>query len=269
MHNLIDINHKKHIAAKFNAAAKNYHQYANFQKIAGVNLINLMRQSLNQPSTILDLGCGTGYFANNLSHYFPQAAVFAVDFAANMLHLAYDFSKNLENQRYIQADFDHLPLNNEMTDSIYSNMAIQWSLCLANTLTEWRRVLKPNGLVFFSTLGKHTFYELQIASKNLNHKINYNTFLSIDEIKIIIAQAGFQEISIHSEIISLSYADIYSFLHEIKKTGANYVINKTSKHFITRQDLKQLEKNYEKFRNAEGKIIASYELIYGVVKKHA
>ena len=64
---------------------------------------------------------------------------------------------------------DNLPIPSNSIDFIFSNLTIQWSLDLNLTIKEFCRVLKPNGLLLFSTLGVDTFYELKTAFKAVDN----------------------------------------------------------------------------------------------------
>ncbi|VEB45798.1 Malonyl-CoA O-methyltransferase BioC [Chromobacterium violaceum] len=54
----------------------------------------------------------------------------------------------------INADIEKLPLADASVDMIWSNLTIQWINVPDKMFAELRRVLKPDGMLMFSTLGR-------------------------------------------------------------------------------------------------------------------
>lgn len=64
----------------------------------------------SQPFTALDLGTGTGVFAQRILDAYPQASVIAIDGAASMLELAAArLAAHRERMTFVEADFRDLP----------------------------------------------------------------------------------------------------------------------------------------------------------------
>lgn len=97
------------------------------------------------PLRILDLGAGNGWLSNRLAARGHWLA--AVDLGVN----SWD---GLGAQRHysttftcLQAEFDHLPLDDNQADLVIFNAAFHYSVNYGVTLREALRVLRPGGLV--------------------------------------------------------------------------------------------------------------------------
>lgn len=143
------------IAQNFSKAAKSYDNYAIFQQHMAQKLVDNIHYP---PSTILDIGCGTGYVSWLLRKKFPNCQNILIDISAEMLKYA---QKNLDAQAYYiccSAD-DILQITDickkHNVSLIVSNLCIQWipnGLDIINTYQK----LAPT---FLTTLLKPSFHE--------------------------------------------------------------------------------------------------------------
>ena len=127
--------------------ASNYEHGSNSQRIIGMKLLEEL--DISEGSTVLDLGCGTGYLTKVLSESVGvQDKVVAVDPDGERLAIAkakYP-SSNIE---YIQADDSTFPPGEY--DIIFSNLVIHW---IDDKEALFKRVyanLCPGGRFVFST----------------------------------------------------------------------------------------------------------------------
>lgn len=252
--------HKQKIAVNFNRVALNYNRVATLQHYVGNKLMSHLNAVKITPQTILDIGGATGYFAELLSSCYPQSQIINIDIAQNMLSV-------ISSQSPLCADFDYLPLINKSVDLIFANMSLQWSIDLNKTLSELNRVLRPNGLLIFSTLGPETFYELRNCWQQIDNYAHTNTFVSVTTLQNILHNNDFT-VSINTEKMVQTYSTVFQLLHYLKAIGANYVYNgNRSRGLLTKSKLTQLESVYEQYRNQNNQLIATFEIIYGLAWK--
>lgn len=61
----------------------------------------------------------------------------------------------------INAESAILPLDDHSVDLIFANLFLPWCENSKKILAEWQRILRPNGLLIFSSLGPDTLIELR------------------------------------------------------------------------------------------------------------
>ncbi len=248
---------KNKIAQKFNKAAQTYDNAAIIQQEVANRLFERLEFIKLNPEIILDIGAATGYCTGLLQKKYPKSRVIGIDIADELLKVATKKSSKIE---YQCADMDELPFENNSVDIIFSNMTIQWSLDLEHTLREFNRVLKPNGLVFFSTLGVDTFKELREVSNNVNN------FPDMHNIGDLLLTNNFYDPVVDMEHITLTYSKFENLLKDLRQTGTNLSLNQ-NKNILTKTDYKKLINNYEKFRHEDNRLALTYEVIYGLAWK--
>jgi malonyl-CoA O-methyltransferase len=95
--------------------------------------------------TVLDAGCGTGRYTRLLSAL--GARVVGVDLSSAMLSRARDLQLPV-----VRGDMYALPLGAASCDLVVSGLAITDISEFARVACEWARVLRPRGVVVYSTL---------------------------------------------------------------------------------------------------------------------
>lgn len=105
---------------------------------------------------ILDVGCGTGRYFELLSAKHPNIHYSGVDFSAGMLH------KHAASGHLQQADAQQLPFKAGSFDVIMANHMLFHVADIDTAITEFRRVLKPGGVLMATTNSLHTMPEFQV-----------------------------------------------------------------------------------------------------------
>lgn len=222
---------KKQIASHFARASQHYAQHAVVQKKTADLLFDNLSYLNIQPNIMMDLGCGIGIHCHTLHKLYPQAQLLALDLSLPSLLQAQKKQRWLSKRymSFICADMDHLPCPAGSIDMIFSNLTLQWSLDLSTTLQALYRVLKPQGLLLFSTLGPNTFQELRNAWEIVNTQDNMpapvNPFIDMHDIGDLLVKTGFAEPVVGMNNIQLTYPNARDILHDIRKIGATTVLN--------------------------------------------
>jgi len=140
-------------------------------------LINpLMSSFLPQEKdlTVLDLGCGNGYWTKLLAKKYKK--VVGIDNSQNLIKIAKS-KRQLSNIEYklveIEADF---PFTNDSFDLIFSNMVIHYIKNINKLAQELYRIIKPNGLIILSFA--HPIFESSKnpSLKSIKIRTPYKTF---------------------------------------------------------------------------------------------
>lgn len=108
-------------------------------------------------SSVLDIGCGPGYFSLLLSSLGMK--VTAADYSEKMLEQAKNLlnSTAFKNVKFIRADAQCLPFEDNSVDAVVSRNLV-WNLESPEAAyAEWLRILKPRGKLFVFD-GNHYCY---------------------------------------------------------------------------------------------------------------
>lgn len=247
---------KNKISKRFNFVANTYLQKCKLQTQVSKQLITYLHNLKIQPKCILDLGAGAGNSVNDLKKLFPNAELFLVDIAENMLINAKNRSEKTFN---ICADFDNLPFPQETFDLIFANLSLQWSLNFEYSLLKIKSILKKKGILAFSILGNQSLNNIKQAWSNVDQEPHINDFINFEKM-VSIVEGHFSHNKIFSEDIFLSYPDMRTMIHSFKEVGANYVINKKTVGLTGRNKFSQFSQNLAKLQNHIWS--AQYEIFY-------
>jgi malonyl-CoA O-methyltransferase len=251
------------VGASFDRAARDYDAAAFLQKEVGERLLERLDLMANVPARVLDVGCGTGRPTRELQKRYPKADIIGADLAPAMLKMAARkqpwFGKAT---RFVCAEASQLPFADASCDLIYASLILQWCEDLDATLLEWRRLLKPHGLLLFSTLGPDTLKELRAAWSAVDGYNHVNRFLDMHDVGDALIRAGFVEPVMDVEHITLTYEHATGLMRDLKSIGAHNVTAGRRRGLMGRGRLQAFSAAYEKFR-AQGRLPATYEVVYG------
>jgi malonyl-CoA O-methyltransferase len=172
--------------------------------------------------------------------------------------------------RHFQVGFSHfvcgdaecLPLANQSVDLIFSNLALQWCWALDSVFAEFQRILKPGGLLTFTTLGPDTLKELRAAWSSVDNYQHVNPFMDMHDIGDGLIRAGLIEPVMDVERYTLTYPDVYKLMHDLKMLGAQTVGSGRQDGLMGKKRQQRMVQGYELFRGEDG-LPASFEVIYG------
>ncbi|WP_443088441.1 malonyl-ACP O-methyltransferase BioC [Vibrio sp. LaRot3] len=256
---------KASVAAAFSKAAEGYDNHAEFQRNVGLRLLEHLPQNLTG-KRVLDLGCGTGFFSQRLLD--RGAQVVCCDLSQAMLDKAKQRC-GTSNIEYRCGDAEDLPFCDDQFDYVFSSLALQWCDDLSVPLKEIRRVVKPNGQALFSTLLDGSLIELKNAWGKVDTYQHVNDFVSLNQVKIALAQAHCQNHHLDLPTIVVWYDRAFSLMRDLKGIGANYVVsdaNGRSQGLTSRQALIQVEREYQTFeKNHQGLLPATYQVCLGII----
>lgn len=254
---------KQKIASSFNQAASTYDEHAVLQKEVNQRLLENASFLKIKPQIILDVGCSTGFGMRMLQKQYRGAQIIGVDLALDMLKIADNKKGWFSKQHFLCADAQFLPIKDGSIDFIFSNLTLQWCPDLLMTFFEFFRVLKPGGALFFSSLGPDTLKELKQSWQQVDQFSHVNTFKDMHDIGDLLLQARFADPIIDRQDLTLTYKDIKTLLTDLKYTGAHTVLGQRQKTLMGKQRIQAMYQAYEQFRNPQGLLPATYEIIYG------
>lgn len=260
---------KKLVRQSFDAAADRYDEVAILQREVGQRIIERLELIKISPAMILDVGAGTGYVSQGLSRYFKKARIFSLDIAPRMLKVARSkntlISRLMGRQAYVCGDAEALPVSDNSVDLIFSNLTLQWCGELDRVFNEFRRVLKPGGLLMFSTFGPDTLKELRTSwqrAETDDEYLHVNQFIDMHDIGDALLRSGLTDPVMDVEHFTLTYPDVYKLMRELKALGAHNVARGRPHSLTGKKRLENMVSAYEQYR-VDDVLPATYEVVYG------
>jgi len=256
---------KHRIQQHFDAKAICYESSAILQRNVCNELLQRLDLTSIKPSVILDVGCGTGWGTQDLLKKYKKAKVLSLDLSPEMLKQTKSKGGWMRKPVLICADAEEIPLQDESVDLIFSSLMLQW--CdYKKVFAEFKRLLKPDGLLMFSTFGPDTLKELKKSWAQVDSHAHVNDFTDMHDLGDELIQAGLAEPVMDMDLLTLTYQDVKSVMLDLKSIGANTILKNqkkaVEKGLVTPAKLKKVITHYETYRK-NGVIPASYEVVYG------
>lgn len=253
---------KKHLMASFSNAAKSYDEVAKLQKIVGELLLNVLNDVVAKHETIIDLGCGTGYFTAKLNTIGYE--ILGIDIAEGMCAYA---NKKYPHIPFLCADAHALPLKNNCCGVLFSNLMLQWCFNYKYLFSEIIRILQQDGVFVFSTFGEGSFKEIKQCWQAAHGKTYLPEFIDMGILRKLLKEFDFKECVYYKKTFSFFYEDIRTLLRELKAIGAHNHHQRRNQALMGKNQFQNFLQAYEVLRNEDHKLPVSYEIIIGVFKK--
>ena len=147
---------RTNILQHFDHAARHYDAAASLQKMVAQELVAGVAQYYQAtPTTVLDVGCGTGLVSAAARQYWPQANLTAVDPAPAMLDVARQKVAGLETTI---GHAERLPVTTTY-DLVLSSMMLHWLDDPVTVMRGWMRQLNAGGRLAVALLVEGSFAE--------------------------------------------------------------------------------------------------------------
>jgi malonyl-CoA O-methyltransferase len=231
-----------------------------------------------EPTQLLDAGCGAGAQIPILYARYPNARFIGQDHNAGLLTLAQQAAHNIYPHgwrtwvrrlrgeppatSWIQQDLAQTGLDPESLDLVWSNLALHWHPAPHEVLQEWGRIIRPNGLVFFSCFGPATMQELRQALSTAGLTTTTPNFVDMHDFGDLLIEKGFADPVMDQEVLTLTYATPEKLLHDVKSLGGNPALGRKAT-LTTRQWRQRLLDALEQQRRPDGRIHLTIEVAYG------
>jgi len=259
---------KRRVRRSFDAAAAGYDAAAVVQDEICRRMLARLEYIKLEPVTVLDAGSGTGNAIPGLAARYPRARILALDLAPAMARRARarrSWWRGVLGGGRLSAvcgDIEQLPLAAAQTDLIWSNLALQWVNEPARVFAEFHRVLRPAGLVMFSTFGPDTLKELRAAYGGADRRAHVHRFIDMHDVGDMLVKAGFADPVMDMEYLTLTYAAVRDLMRDLKAIGAHNAARGRPAGLTGKALLAAVERNYESARR-DGRLPATFEVVYG------
>ena len=266
---------RTHIKQHFSHAAPTYDEAAILQKTVAERVDERLALTTIEPKVVVDIGAGTGLLTEKVIPRYPQANILAIDLSLEMLKQAQQRLKKpkfnwlpesvwqTSSATTLNADAYCLPLKDGCVDLLVSNLMLQWCDDLDSVFAEFRRVLRPEGLIMFTTFGPDTLKELKQAWAVADGvDAHVNQFVDMHDIGDALIRNGFGQPVMDVEHFTLTYDKPMGVLKDLKAIGATNASLNRNKGMMGKQRFHTMLEAYEGLRS-EGKIPATYEVVHG------
>jgi malonyl-CoA O-methyltransferase len=254
---------RRAVRRSFSRAAPHYEAAAGLQRRVRTELLDRLQYFRLNPQRVLDLGAGGVAAAQLLQRRFRRAQVLAIDIAEGMLRPS-------PRARWpwrraparICGDAAALPLAADSIDLIYSNLMLQWCDHPDEVFRQLARVLKPGGVLLFSTFGPDTLSELRAAWAQADDHSHVSLFADMQQLADGLMRAGFAEPVTDLEHYRLHYHDTQTLMRELKQLGAHNATRTRNRGLTGRTRMQTMISAYERVRTPAG-LPATFEVIFG------
>lgn len=263
--NLFNDLDRREIRSAFERASETYDVAAVLQREIADRLNERLDFIRLAPARVLDAGCGTGYSLPSLARRYRQATIIGMDMATGMLRHARRrggwLARLGSRRRYLAGDFAQLPFADASLDLVFSSLALQW--CRPeDVFAECRRVLRPGGLLIFSTFGPDTLKELRQAWSAVDGGAHVHGFIDMHDLGDQLVHAGFAEPVLDVERLTLTYETVRALLLDLKHLGAHNALATRHRGLTGKRRFSAFTAAYEQWRR-DGRLPATYEVVYG------
>jgi malonyl-CoA O-methyltransferase len=258
----------------FSAHAEEYDRYAVVQKNVVRQLLTMLPADAAALGPALDIGCGTGELARQLSQALPELPLMVADIAHGMTCCA---TEQLAGVTAFDADAQSLPVGSGRFGMVLSSSMYQWVNDLPGAFSENYRVLRPGGAFVFALFGTDTLKELRTSHQAALNELDnpypshMQEFVSADEVRVALETAGFADIQLKTAYEVEQHPNVATLLKNLKHIGAqNAAKERPSGLGLRRVTQRMMEIYTESFGTSSadgGTVPATYEVVYGVGRK--
>ena len=252
------------VRRRFERAASTFDQAAVLHDRVREQLLERLDLVDLSPDIVLDVGAGTGRAVAGLRKRFRGARLIAIDLSTAMLRQMPRSRFGLTPRRVnkVCADAAALPLADASVDVIFSNLCLPWCPDPDAAIGEFRRVLKPRGLLLFSSLGPDTLRELRDAWAAVDRDAHVHRFFDMHDIGDALVRAGLGEPVLDVERFTLTYPNLNAVTDDLKAVGARNSASGRFNGLTGRNRFGQFAAEFEKCRT-DGRLPLTCEVVFG------
>jgi malonyl-CoA O-methyltransferase len=254
---------RRRLQHSFGRAAAAYAEVAMLQRESESRLLEQLEVLEERvPERILDVGSGPGRASGVMKGRWPRSEVVALDIALPMLGQVPKHTRFWRPVRRVCGEASVLPFADASFDLVFSNLCLQWVPDLPVALAEFRRVLRPEGLLLFTSFGPDTLIELREAYLAAGEtQPPLSPLAAIQQVGDALISAGFRNPVLERENFNLTSPDTMSLLRELRTIGAGDARNARRRGLGGRARQARMIEAYEALRDGDGRLPSTWEII--------
>lgn len=211
---------KAAVSRNFSAAAGAYDGAAAAQDAIAEGLVRALPQDFT-PSSIVELGCGTGLLTARLLRRYPAATLRGLDLAEGMIDVCRRRLGSVPRARFDVADAEDPRVCVGPVDLVAASCSAQWFTDPEGTLRRWGAALAPGGLVAAALLVRGSYPELDAAHRAaFGAPFGGLAFPGEDEAVALLRSAGLVALRAEPAVAAVAYGSARDALASFRGIGA-------------------------------------------------
>ncbi|WP_305045092.1 methyltransferase domain-containing protein [Geoalkalibacter sp.] len=253
----------------FSCHAEEYDRFARVQKLVAARLV-AEAWPLMGGGPVLDVGTGTGEVARCLRVRDAELPLVICDLAPGMTRHA---ATSLPGALAADGDAQALPFASGTFGAVLCASVYQWMNDLPEAFCEAGRVLAAEGLFAFALFGAGTLHELRTSHRQAVAEVkgtehsHVQEFPGREEVAAALGAGGLRVLRLWSEDEVEWHSSVAELLRALKKIGAQNASDRRPPGLASRQVMQRMNDIYRARFSREGRIPATYEVIYGLARK--
>lgn len=150
-------------------------------------------------------------------------------------------------------------------DLIKSSLCLHWVNDVFGLLKKIKFALRDDGLFIANFFGGECLKELKFCFLHANKNsisARVSPFITAEDAAKLLQTAGFALPVVDVDKIEVSYENVFSLMHHLRKIGETNSIFRQRKNFTTKTFMNRVNEIYkENFSDDEGRITATFEII--------
>ena len=250
------------VIRRFDAAASTFDSADFVHRKTAEGLFERLQPMQLDVRQVLELGSATGKCSRELAATFRRARVTSVDISGQMLRKGRSQRRLFSRVREVQADAMQLPFPADSIDLVFSNLLLPWMDDLEGCFGEVSRVLRPEGLFLFSTLGPDSLAELRHAWTDVDHYQHVNLFFDMHDVGDCLVRAGLRDPVLDVDHLNISYAKTERLLADLSAVGGRNSLKDRRPGLTGREQFAAFRKQLQRVAGENGSGI-TLELVFG------
>ncbi|MFP4686917.1 MAG: methyltransferase domain-containing protein [bacterium] len=249
---------------RFSAAAASYDRHSELQSRVARRLLDFIPAGKDYDS-ILEIGCGTGIYTKMLLERFSGGRVRALDISARMIERARK-KIDSENVNWLVENALSVRLV-EPVGLITGSAVVHWVKPLAQLFNNLFKQLKSGGELIINVMLADTLKELHTTRELVApDKFTAPPLPQLPEVIAAIKNSGFDIEKTKKVELKQNYRSGFSFLKALNEQGVTAGPAAELKP-LNFSEIKQLASLYDNNFSDNGRVYASYEVLFLRAKK--
>ena len=243
-------------------AASGYAAFDFLKAEAAVRLADRLELMRRDFPLCLDVGCHAGTLTRHIRQTGKIGMVIQADPAPAFAALASNEGPS------VALDVEALPFAPQQFDAVLSCLMLHWVDDLPGVMMQFRRLLKPDGLLLVSLLGGATLTELRAALLEAESELYGGAgprtvpMADIRDVGALLGRAGLALPVADADRLTIDYPDMFRLMADLRGMGeANAMAGRKKTPTSRRFFLRAAEIYQDRFGRADGRIPASFEII--------